>query len=209
MNSLPNLTNLTPTEIFVGIVALVGLALIVVALVMRAARRRHEHLVQRFGPEYERVVDEVGSEKRADRELLEREKRVQRFKVHPLRERERATFLERWNDVQARFFDDPVAAVRQAEDVIKAVMDATGYELEDFEQRVADLSVDHAAVVQHYRAARALVAANLAVAPGTPGRPDVDELRQAVVHYRALFMDMVSEPELAPRGFFRPAHSRG
>ena len=200
--------SLSPTEIFVGVLALAGLLLLVVALVRHASRRRHEELVQRFGPEYERVADEFGSEKRADRELLARERRVQRLRVHPLRERERAAFLVRWNEVQARFFDDPVSSVRQAEELIKAVMDATGYELEDFEQRVADLSVEHATVVQHYRAARALLAANLAVPPNTPGRPDVDELRQAVVHYRALFMDLVAEPELAPRGFFRPAHSR-
>lgn len=199
---------LSPTQIVVAISALAALVIIVVALVKRAARRRHEELVQRFGPEYERAVEEFGSEKRADRELLARERRVQRFRVHPLRERERAAFLAQWNEVQARFFDDPVASVRQAEDLIKAVMDATGYELEDFEQRVVDLSVEHASVVQHYRAARALLAANLAVPPGTPGRPDIDELRQAVVHYRALFMDLVAEPELAPRGFFRPAHSR-
>src|SRR4051812_10767813 len=200
--------SLSPTEIFVAIVAVAGLVLVIVALVMRASRRRHQELVQRFGPEYERVVDEYGSEKQADRELLARERRIKRLQVHPLRERERAAFLARWNEVQARFFDDPVASVRQAEELIKAVMDATGYELDDFEQRVADLSVEHATVVQHYRAARALLATNLAVPPGTPGRPDVDELRQAVVHYRALFMDLVSEPELAPRGFFRPAHSR-
>jgi len=200
--------SLSPTEIFVAILALAGLVLVIVALVMRASRRRHEELVQRFGPEYERVVDEYGSEKRADRELLARERRIKRLHHHPLRERERAAFLARWNEVQARFFDDPVASVRQAEELIKAVMDATGYELDEFEQRVADLSVEHATVVQHYRAARALLAANLAVPPGTPGRPDIDELRQAVVHYRALFMDLVSEPELAPRGFFRPAHSR-
>ena len=200
--------SLSPAEILVAILALAGLVLVVVALVMRASRRRHEELVQRFGPEYERAVEEYGSEKRADRELLARERRVRSLRVHPLRERERAAFLARWDDVQARFFDDPVAAVRQAEELIKSVMDATGYELDDFEQRVEDLSVEHAPVVQHYRAARALLAANLAVPPGTPGRPDVDELRQAVVHYRALFMDLVAEPELAPRGFFRPAHSR-
>jgi hypothetical protein len=138
---------------------------------------------------------------------LARERRVQRLRVHPLRERERAAFLARWNEVQARFFDDPVASVRQADELIKSVMDATGYELDDFEQRVADLSVEHAAVVQHYRAGGALSAPHPCAAPG-PGRPDIDELRQAVVHYRSLFMDLVSEPELAPRGFFRPAHSR-
>jgi hypothetical protein len=196
-----------PTQIFIAIVALVGLVLSVSWLVVRGARRRHEALVSRFGPEYERVVDEYGSEKRADRELVERERRVRRLHVHPLDARERAVLLGRWNEVQARFFDDPVLSVRQADELIKDAMQAAGYELEDFEQRVQDLSVEHATVVQHYRAARALAAQNLGVGK-VPGRPDIDELRQAVVHYRALFMDLVAEPEAAPRGIWRPAPSR-
>jgi hypothetical protein len=196
----------SPTQLFIGIVALVALVLVVGSLVVRSSRRKREELVERFGPEYERALDDYGSDKHAERALLARERRVQRLHVRPLEERERAEFLRRWSEVQARFFDDPVSSVRQADELIKMVMDVAGYELADFEQRVADLSVEHANVVQHYRAARALAAANLG--SKEPGRPDVDELRQAVVHYRALFMDLVAEPEVEPRGFLRHAHSR-
>lgn len=197
----------SPTQLFVAVAVLVVLVLIVGAFIARGTRRRREELVARFGPEYERAVEEYGSEKKAERALLARERRVRHLHVHPLRERERAEFLGRWNEVQARFFDDPVTAVRQADELIKAVMMQAGYELDDFERRVEDLSVEHASVVQHYRAARALASANLGVGK-VEGRPDIDELRQAIVHYRALFMDLLAEPERAPRGFMRPAHSR-
>jgi hypothetical protein len=197
----------SPTQLFVAIVILAVVLLGVIALAVRGSRRRREGLVQRFGPEYERAVDEYGTEKRAERELLARERRVRRQHVHPLRERERAEFLTRWEQAQARFFDDPETSVRQMDSLIQTAMSAAGYELDDFEQRVADLSVEHAGVVQHYRAARALAAANLGRV-NEPGRPDIDELRQAVVHYRALFMDLVATPEPAPRGFFRPAATR-
>jgi hypothetical protein len=121
---------------------------------------------------------------------------VRELHLHRLRERDRRRFTANWNQLESFFFDDPAAAVQRADALIKAVMEARGYEQEDFEQRLVDLSVEHANVVQHYRAARALATAN--VQRGT--RPDVDELRQAVVHYRALFLDLVSEePELARR----------
>ncbi len=202
MSSMPS-----STQLFVAVAVLVTLVLIVVAFVARGTRRRRDELVSRFGPEYERAVDEYGSEKSAERALLARERRVRHLHVHPLRARERSEFLARWNEVQARFFDDPATSARQADKLIKAVMVEAGYELDDFEQRVADLSVEHATVVQHYRAARALVSANLGVGE-VSGRPDIDELRQAIVHYRALFMDLLAEPERAPHGFMGPAHSR-
>jgi len=192
------------TQLIVIVGAVVVLALIVAAVIARNARRRHAELVERFGPEYERAVDELGSEKRADRELLAREQRVQGLPLHRLRERERGQFTANWSHVQAVFFDDPAAAVQRADALIKAVMEARGYEPEHFEQRVVDLSVEHAAVVQHYRAARALATAN--VQRGT--RPDIDELRQAIVHYRALFLDLVNdEPELGQRHVWHGRHA--
>src|SRR5262249_52752054 len=97
--------------------------------------------------------------------------------------------------------DDPAAAVRRADALIKAVMEARGYEREHFEQRVEDLSVEHATVVQHYRAARALAVANL------NGTADIDELRQAIVHYRALFVDLMAEPEPALRALWQRHHA--
>jgi hypothetical protein len=184
------------TQLLVLVAAAVVLLLLVGVIVVRNGRRRHAELVERFGPEYERAVDELGSETRADRELLARERRIRSLELRPLRERERRQYSANWNHVESIFFDDPAAAVQRADALIKAVMEARGYEQEHFEQRVADLSVEHGPVVQHYRAARALATAN--VQRGT--RPDIDELRQAILHYRALFLDLVNEePELARR----------
>ena len=176
------------------IVLLAGLALVAIAtialLAARATRKRHLELKQRFGPEYDRALHQRGSVSRAERELVAREKRVSKQRLRPLREAERVQFLADWRDTQARFVDDPAGAVQAADELIKAVMLARGYGVERFDQRVADLSVDHAAVVQHYRAAHELAQAN------REGRANTEELRQAVVHYRALFADLLERPEL-------------
>ena len=182
------MNTLTQTEflILVSAVALVIIG-IVALLTVRSSRRRHLELRQRFGPEYERALSEYGSQKRAERELLRRENRINRLHLHPLRDAARLRFEGEWRKVQARFVDDPSGAVTAADDLIKAVMDAHGYPVHDFEQRVKDLSVEHANVVQHYRAARVLADAN------REGRADTEELRQAFVHYRALFADLLDE----------------
>jgi hypothetical protein len=183
------MNTLTQTEFLI----LIGVALLVVVgivalLAFGSSRRRHVELRRRFGPEYERAIAEYGSEKRAERELAKREKRVDRLHLHPLKEAERLRFEGEWRTVQARFVDAPSAAVTAADELIQAVMEAHGYPVRDFEQRVKDLSVEHANVVQHYRAARVLADAN------REGRADTEELRQAFVHYRALFADLLDEP---------------
>lgn len=179
-----------------ALILIVGLALLAIVILLfarlRGSRReRHEELRQRFGPEYERALEEHGSVERAERELLAREKRVQRLKLRSLPEQERIQFAATWRNVQARFVDDPPGAVREADELIKSVMMARGYVVEHFDQQVADLSVEHANVVQHYRAARALADAN------REGRANTEELRQAFVHYRALFADLLAEPAAA------------
>src|SRR5262249_677722 len=121
--------------------------------------------------------------------LAAREKRVQKFKLHPLTDGDRTEFSAQWRNVQARFVDDPSTAVREANELIKQVMVARGYSSEDFDRRVEDLSVEHANVVEHYRAARALSDAN------REGRANTEELRQAFVHYRALFADLLETPQ--------------
>lgn len=191
---------LNSTQLFVIIVAAVVLILVVGVIIANAVRRRHAELVRRFGPEYERAVDDLGSESRAERELLARERRVKKLHLRPLRERERTRFTANWNQIQTFFFDDPRAAVIRADALIKAVMEARGYEPEHFDQRVADLSVEHAKVVQHYRAARALASANAS----RGDQVDVDELRQAIVHYRALFLDLIGGEAALGRRHFWP-----
>ncbi|HET9930087.1 MAG TPA: hypothetical protein VFQ35_05360 [Polyangiaceae bacterium] len=170
-----------------GVVVFVAL-LSVAWLASTSSRRRHEHLKRRFGPEYERAIVEYGSLERAERELIAREKRVKHLRLHDLSSNERARFSGNWEAVQARFVDDPSGAVQAAHELIERVMVARGYRLEDFDQRIADLSVEHAAVVQHYRAARVLADAN------REGRANTEELRQALVHYRVLFADLLAPP---------------
>jgi len=185
-----NIPELSATIILAAAVALVAIA-VMAWLVVRSSRRRHVELRHRFGPEYDRAVSEYGNEKRAKRELAKRENRVNRLHLHPLRDAERLRFEGEWRAVQARFVDDPSGAVSTADELIQAVMKAHGYPIRDFEQRVEDLSVEHANVIQHYRAARALADAN------REGRANTEELRQAFVHYRALFADLLDEPGVA------------
>ena len=193
-------TNFTTTE---WIILVAAVALIVVALVglarARAQRMRRLELRERFGPEYEREVELQGSVARAERELLARQKRVRKQPLHALSESDRVQFSSDWRAIQGRFVDDPKEAVQAADDLIKSVMHARGYEIEDFDQRVSDLTVEHAAVVQHYRAAHELAEAN------REGRANTEELRQAVVHYRALFADLLAQAPV-PDGRLERVH---
>jgi len=115
---------------------------------------------------------------------------VHHLRLRSLPEADRVQFSADWRNVQTRFVDDPSGAVHAADDLIKDVMRACGYSVDRFDQRVADLSVEHANVVQHYRSARELADAN------REGRTNTEELRQAFVHYRALFADLLEQPEL-------------
>jgi hypothetical protein len=195
---------LTETQMLVLVVVL-ALAAVAVLIVMskRAARQklvRHDQLKGRFGPEYDRAIEQHGSVDKAERELAAREKRIQQLRLHAIPDEERARFSAEWRNVQARFVDDPSGAVTQADDLIKSVMIARGYSNERFEQRVADLSVEHAGVVQHYRAAHGLAEAN------REGKADTEELRQAFVHYRALFADLLEQPQQPTQQNLQEAH---
>jgi hypothetical protein len=183
----------TETQILI-VVVLAALALLVVAvLASRKARIQKQRIRERFGPEYDRAIEQLGNERRAERELAARERRVQKLHINELDAAHRVQFASDWAHAQTRFVDDPSAAVREADELIKTVMRARGYPVEDFERRVEDLSVDHANVVDHYRAARSLAEAN------REGRANTEELRQALVHYRALFADLLEEPQAERR----------
>jgi hypothetical protein len=176
--------------------ALIGLAIVAIVIIAvvasrHRARQRRAELRSKFGPEYDRAVEEYGPD-RADRELASRERRVEKFQARELSAADRARFLESWAAIQRQFVDDPGIAVSGANELINQLMRALGYPTEHFEQRVADLSVEHAAVVQHYRAAKALADAN------RNNQANTEELRQAVVHYRVLFADLLHEPKAEP-----------
>jgi hypothetical protein len=170
------------------VIVLIVVALVVMVVIsIENGRRRRDKLRRRFGPEYDRAVQEFGSVARAEKELDKRARRAEQFQLHDLNDADRIHFSNAWIAVQAKFVDEPSSAVKEASQLIKTVMQARGYPVEDFEHRVADLSVGHANVLQHYRAAHVLAQAN------REGRANTEELRQAFVHYRALFSDLLAE----------------
>ena len=181
------MTEMTNTTWLWTLVALAAVAILIATVIaaMRHARVRTAELRARFGPEYDRALHEFGSRARAEHELVSRAKRVRHIHLSDLSESDRARFASTWSHIQEQFVDDPASATVAANDLIKEVMSARGYPSHNFEERVADLSVDHAAVIQHYRAARAL--------SETHGQEqgNTEDLRQALVHFRALFADLL------------------
>jgi hypothetical protein len=160
------------------------LAVIAAAAVMR--RRRSRQLARRFGPEYERTVQAMGHRGRAEADLMAREQRVQQLDIVPLAAHEAQRFRMEWQGLQARFVDSPRSAVAEADLLVRDVMLRRGYPMGDFESRAADLSVDHPQVVEHYRAAHAI-----ALSDRQEHQADTEALRQALVHYRALFSELL------------------
>jgi hypothetical protein len=175
------------------IVAIVVVALLVIGAVMWSRRRRSEHLRDHFGPEYDRAVEAKGDRAKAEAELAEREKRVEKLDIRPLEPAERREFAARWNDVQARFVDDPPRAVAFADALLGDVMKTRGYPVSDFDQRAGDISVDHPVVVDHYHKAH-----DIAVRQER-GQASTEDLRQAMIHYRALFDNLVGAAAPAAR----------
>jgi hypothetical protein len=173
---------------------IVTAAVIVVAFVIwqALATRRTKTLQGRFGEEYDRTVEGAGSRRDAEAELAARAERRDSFDIRPLAPGARERYAIDWERVQARFVDDPGGAVHEADGLIKSVMSDRGYPVDDFDQRAADLSVDHPQVVENYREGHRLArAAEL-------GNGTTEELRRAMQHYRALFDELLGESEDAP-----------
>jgi hypothetical protein len=170
------------------ILLLVIAAVVIAALIFLAARkRRSQKLRQRFGPEYDRVVQQEGDVHKGERVLEFRQKHREKLKIRPLSPSDRDSFSDRWREVQGRFVDDPKGAVTLADSLITDVMQVRGYPIADFEQRASDLSVDHPIVVENYRAAHAIALRH------SRGEASTEDLRKAMVHYRALFEELVNE----------------
>jgi hypothetical protein len=151
-----------------------------------STKKQSQRLQQRFGPEYGRTVDKLGDRTKAESELKTREKRVERLNIVPLAPSEAARFSQAWKALQGRFVDNPKAVVVQADQLVRELMLKRGYPMGDFERRAADISVDHPAVVDNYRAAQAIAVRD---------ERDTEELRKAVVHYRALFDELLEVRE--------------
>ena len=172
------------------VLIVVVVALLAVVAWLLVMRQRSQHLRTRFGPEYTRTVSELGDRSKAERDLERREKRVQKFSIRPLPADARDRFSEAWRQDQARFVDDPKGAVMEADRLVQDVMKARGYPVSDFEQRADDLSVDHPHLVDNYRAAREIVVRH------QRGQASTEDLRQALVHYRSLFDELLEVQEV-------------
>jgi hypothetical protein len=155
------------------------------AAVYMLKRKKSDRLKRRFGPEYERTVEQLGDSSRAEADLVAREKRVERLHIIPLSAADADRFRLAWNTLQGRFVDSPKGAVVQADQLVCELMQKRGYPMGDFERRAADISVDHPAVVANYRAARAIALRDKS------GESTTEDLRNAVVHYRALFDELL------------------
>jgi hypothetical protein len=185
-----DLSAISTTQIAI-VIAIAVLVAAGIAIWLFARKRRTERLRTRFGPEYARAVQEGGSRRQGEAGLQEREKRVEGFKIRPLAASDQELYILSWRKVQAQFVDDPGSSVTQADKLLGDVMSTRGYSVGDFEQRSADISVDHPLVVENYRAAHEVAVRH------ANGQASTEDLRQAMIHYRTLFDELAGEPEIA------------
>jgi len=185
------------------ILAIVVLLMLVVGLLL-TRKRRSEKLEEKFGPEYQRTVEDTGSRAKAEAELLARQKRVDKLNIVPLTPAEADRFAQAWKSLQSRFIDSPQGVLFEADQLVRDLMQRRGYPMGDFDHRAADISVHHPVVVNHYRAAHDIALRD------QRGEADTEALRQAVVHYRALFAELleVQSPQEAQVRDLRRAEAR-
>lgn len=167
------------------LVAVLVAILAVVAIWLWSRRSRSQHLEKHFGPEYHREVARTGSRDKAEAELMARQKRVEDLHIVPLAPTDAQRFTQQWRAVQARFVDNPRGALAEADQLVRDLMQRRGYPMGEFEQRAADISVHHPQVVEHYRAAHLIADGD------RRGQVDTEGMRQAVIHYRALFAELL------------------
>jgi hypothetical protein len=188
-----------PTSLVV--IALVAAVLLAAILVWAGLRRRRTDMLrERFGDEYDRTLEEQGKRAKAEEALQQREQRVAKLDIRPLTAQERGDFSRDWREVKAVFVDSPVEAVHHADRLLAAIMKARGYPMADFDRRYEDLTVDHGDVARHYREGHKITERHRL------GEASTEDLRQAMIHFEALFDDLVNE--VAPDDEARPVKSR-
>lgn len=177
--------NLNDPRVIIGAVVLVLIVVIAVFAYINNRRKTTAGLRKRFGSEYDRAVHEHGSETKAEARLADRQLRVEKLKIRDLTPAERERFLADWQTVQSRFVDHPKGAVTEADELVSSLLQARGYPISDFDQRAADISVDHPRLMESYRSAHAIAV--------RPGKVDAttEELRTAMIHYRTIFDELV------------------
>jgi len=180
---------------WVVIAVAVGLVVLAVLAWGAAQRRRSAELRDSFGPEYDRTIDSTDSRRAAERELEERKRSHDELDIRPLSEAARARFTDDWQRAERRFVDDPELAAREADSIVRSVLDEEGYPDDDFDARSAAVSVDHPDVVERYRHGHQMVHGN-----GAEGDERTENLRKAMVDFRAVFEQLVepaSQPDLS------------
>jgi len=182
------------TQTGIILAGVVILALTAIGAWLVHQKKQSQRLQRRFGPEYARAVEDLGSRKKAESELKAREVRVEHLTLVPLPASEAVRFGQAWKALQGRFVDNPKGVLVEADQLVRELMLKRGYPMADFARRAADISVDHPTVVEHYRAAQATALRD------QRGEADTEELRKGVVHYRALFQELleVSETKQVP-----------
>jgi len=186
-----NLSDITTTQIAIFVAVAVVLAA-GIAIWFSMRKRRTAGLRGQFGEaEYARTLKEGGSRRQAEAALDKRADRVEALHIQPLSSEAHARFVDAWGRIQARFVDGPGSAVAEADKLLGDVMSTRGYPVSDFEQRAADISVDHPLVLENYRMA------HQSALRQTRGQASTEDLRQAMIHYRTLFEELVAEPEAA------------
>ncbi len=187
-----NLSWLDPKMALLAAAVIVIIALLA-WLYARNRKSKTAGLRHKFGPEYDRAVLTHGSERKAEAKLADRQERVEKLNLRDLDRAESERFSKQWESVQSRFVDSPKGAVAEADDLVSSVMKARGYPVSDFDQRAADISVDHPRVVENYRTAHAI-----ALRVGKD-QASTEDLRTAMIHYRSLFEDLVQVPAAVER----------
>jgi hypothetical protein len=179
------------------LIMLAGVVILVIAVLVwtyvQKRRSTTTSLRQKFGPEYERAVHQQGSERKAEAKLADRQERVEKLNIRDLDPMERERFSKQWESVQSRFVDSPRGAVAEADDLVSSLMKTRGYPVSDFDQRAADVSVDHPRVVENYRSGH-----DIALRVGKNGA-STEDLRAAMIHYRSLFEELVQVPTIVER----------
>ena len=178
---------------WVWVLIAIGIVVVLALFAWNAFRaRQRKGLQERFGPEYDRTVADAPSRREAESELSERQKRRDELEIRPLAPEAGDRYASRWHNTQAKFVDAPEDAVGEADTLIQEVMRERGYPVQDFVQRSADLSVDHPDVISNYRAAHGISVAN------QRGKASTEDLRTAMVHYRALFEELLEREPAQP-----------
>lgn len=175
-------------DVLVGVIV-VGVMIVIVAIFLVMKRKRSDHLKGRFGDEYDRAVEHVGSRPQAEAALAEREKRVESLDIRPLTAPEYRRFDDEWREVKALFVDSPDEAVLHADRMVAVMMKTVGYPMADFDRRFEDLTVDHADIAKHYREGHAVIEGH------NSGSVSTEDMRRAMKHYEALFDHLTADAD--------------